>query len=169
MTANEGTKTQFTRPSDRELVVTRVFDAPRDLVWKAWTEAEHLKHWWGPEGWTLPVSEMDFRPGGSWLYCMKGPESMDGMESWGKTMYDTIDVPNSFTGRDVFVDSDGNAIEGMPVASMTVEFIDQDGKTLVKSTTVYPTKEDLDKVIEMGMEEGFSQTLDRLEALLKGL
>ena len=76
MTTHEKTKTQLTLPSDREIVVSRTFDAPRRLVWQAWTKAEHLTQWWGPKGWTLPVCEVDFRPGGTWFYCMQGPDGM---------------------------------------------------------------------------------------------
>jgi uncharacterized protein YndB with AHSA1/START domain len=60
--------------TDRELVITRVFDAPRDLVFKAWTEPERLAHWWGPEGFTLPLLEIDMRPGGAWRACMRAPD-----------------------------------------------------------------------------------------------
>ncbi len=63
--------------SDRELVVMRVFDAPRSLVLEAWTTREHLIHWWGPKGYTLPSCELDFRPGGSCRYCMRSPEARD--------------------------------------------------------------------------------------------
>jgi uncharacterized protein YndB with AHSA1/START domain len=65
--------------TDRELVITRVFDAPRDLVFKAWTEPERLAHWWGPEGFSLPFLDLDMRPGGTWRACMRGP---DGTNYW---------------------------------------------------------------------------------------
>jgi uncharacterized protein YndB with AHSA1/START domain len=81
MKVSEQRKTRVTLPSDREIVVSRTFNAPRELVWQMWTMSEHLVHWWGPTNWTLPVSEMDFRVGGTWFYCMQGP---DGMKSCGK-------------------------------------------------------------------------------------
>ncbi|MCB0014607.1 MAG: SRPBCC domain-containing protein, partial [Anaerolineales bacterium] len=87
---SETMKTQLTTPSEREMLVTRTFDAPRDLVWQMWTRAEHLKHWWGPDGWSLPICEIDFRPGGSWFYCMAGP---DDMQSCGKATYLEIAAP----------------------------------------------------------------------------
>ena len=164
MTTNEKMKTKVTLPSDTELLITRTFDAPRELVWKAYTQAEHLKHWWGPKGWTLPVCEMDFREGGSWFYCMEGP---DGMRSCGKTIFKEIDAPNRYVAEDTFVDNDGNPMEGMPVALMTTEFHEENGMTTVKSITRYPTKEQRDQVVEMGVEEGINQTLDRLEDYLK--
>lgn len=166
MTTHEQTRTQLTLPSDQEIVVTRTFDAPRNLVWQVWTQAEHLMQWWGPKGWTLPVCEVDFRPGGTWFYCMQGP---DGTLACGKATYSEIDEPRRFVYKDTFVDADGNPLDGMPVSQVTVEFIDQDGKTIVKSTNVYETKADRDRVIEMGMEPGIDQTLDRLEAHLKSI
>jgi uncharacterized protein YndB with AHSA1/START domain len=163
MTTSEKSKTQFALPSDREIQITRTFDAPRDLVWQMYTKAEHLQHWWGPEGWTLPVCEVDFRPGGTWFYCMQGP---DGMRSCGKATYLEIDAPERIVYEDAFADADGNKLEDMPVGHITVEFVAAGGKTTVIDTVRYPTKADRDKVIEMGMEAGIDQTLNRLEAYL---
>jgi len=166
MAANEKMKTKLTLPSDLEIVVSRTFDAPRKLVWKVWTQAEHLRQWWGPKGWTLPVCEVDFRPGGTWFYCMQGP---DDTQACGKAYYNEIDEPDRFAYKDTFADSDGNPLEDMPAAQVAVEFIDEEGRTIVKSTSLYATKEDRDKVIEMGVEAGIGQTLDRLEKYLKTL
>ena len=163
MTMIENTKTQITLPSDKEILITRTFDAPRELVWQMWTMAEHLQQWWGPEGWTLPVCELDFRPGGTWFYCMQGP---DGMQSCGKATYLEIDAPERIVYEDAFADADGNPLEEMPVAHSTLKFVEADGKTTVINTVRYPTKADRDKVIEMGMEAGIDQTLNRLEAYL---
>jgi uncharacterized protein YndB with AHSA1/START domain len=78
----------------QELILERVFDAPRELVYKAFSEAEHLKHWWGPRGWTLTVCNVDFRPGGIWHYCMKcineDQKDFYGFESWGYSVYGEI-------------------------------------------------------------------------------
>lgn len=160
----EKMKTRVTLPSDEEILITRTFDAPRDVVWQMWTKAEHLQHWWGPEGWTLPVCEMDFRPGGSWFYCMQ--EGSDGMRSCGKATYLEIDVPERIVYEDAFADADGNPSEEMPVGHITIEFVEADGKTSVINTVRYPTKADRDKVIEMGMEAGIDQTFNRLETYL---
>jgi uncharacterized protein YndB with AHSA1/START domain len=65
--------------TDRELTITRIFDAPRELVFKAWSKPEHLMRWWGPHGCKLTVCETDFRPGGTWRFCMLGPR---GVEEW---------------------------------------------------------------------------------------
>jgi uncharacterized protein YndB with AHSA1/START domain len=163
MTMAENTKTQLTLPSDQEILITRTFDAPRELVWQMWTTAEHLQQWWGPEGWTLPVCEMDFRPGGTWFYCMQGP---DEMRSCGKATYLEIDTPERIVYEDAFANADGDPLADMPVGHVTLSFIDEGGKTTVINTVRYPTKADRDKVIEMGMEAGIDQTLNRLEAYL---
>ncbi len=164
MSVNEKQKTRVTLPSDREILIVRTFDAPRDLVWEMWSRAEHLAHWWGPKGWTLPVCEVDFRPGGTWFYCMQGP---DGMLSCGKSFYEEIEKPSRIVLRDIFVDREGNPLEGLPEAKTSTLFLEQDGKTTVRSTVLYATKADRDRVVEMGMEAGIDQTLDRLEAYLQ--
>ena len=167
MTTNEQMKTRVTLPSDTTIHITRTFDAPRRLVWEAYTRADYLTEWWGPTGWTLPVCEVDFRPGGTWFYCMQGqgPDGND-MLSCGKATYSAIDAPERFVYTDSFVDQDGNLLEGFPTGENTVEFIEKDGKTTVKNITVYPTKADRDQVLAMGMEAGVDETLDRLEAFL---
>jgi uncharacterized protein YndB with AHSA1/START domain len=162
----------MTTENDRTYVMERVFDAPRELVFEAYSTAEHLKHWWGPKGWTLPFCEVDFRPGGTWLYCMKGPVgSEDGemMESWGKAVYQEIIEPERIVYKDTFVDSDGSRVEGTPEMLITVEFVEEKGKTRLISKTLFESAEQLQQVLEMGMEQGFSETLDRLEAYLANL
>ena len=160
---NKDTKTYLTLPSDQEIRITRTFNGPRDLVWQIWTTAEHLRHWWGPEGWALPICEIDFRPGGSWFYCMEGP---DGMQSCGKATYFEIEAPQRLVYEDAFADAEGNVVEEMPVAQIILEFIEEGDKTTVISTTRYPTKEDRDKIFEMGVEVGIDQTMNRLDEYL---
>jgi uncharacterized protein YndB with AHSA1/START domain len=163
MTMSNKSATNVTTPSDLEIAITRLFNAPRVLVWRAWTQPENIVRWFGPKGWTLPVCEMDFRPGGEWFYCMRGPE---GEESCGKAIYREIVEPERFVYTDYFADANGTPVAGMPEALVTVEFIEQDGKTLMKDTVRYPTKEDRDRVLQMGMAEGTAETLDRLEDYL---
>lgn len=164
MTMNENPKTQLSLPSDQELLVTRTFNAPRDLVWQMWTASEHLQNWWGPEGWTLPVCELDFRPGGTCFYCMLGP---DGMQSCGKATYLEIDAPERIVYEDAFTDAEGNPAEGMPVAHITLDFVDAGNKTTVVNTVRYPTKADRDMVLEMGVEAGIDETWNRLDVYLE--
>lgn len=155
--------TQVALPTDREIVVTRVFNAPRALVFKAWSTPEYLARWWGPHGWTLPVSKMEFRPGGKWHYCIKGP---GGEESWGLTVYHEIVEPERIVYTDHFADAEGTPAEGMPEAQITVLFAEHEGKTTLTSTALYKTQEDRDAVLKMGIEEGISESLDRLETFL---
>jgi uncharacterized protein YndB with AHSA1/START domain len=152
-----------TQPSTREYVLERVFEAPRPLVWQAWTQPEHLQQWWGPQHWTLPVCNIDLRPGGVWHYCMRGP---NGEESWGKAIYREIVEPERLVYVDAFSDAEGNIAEGMPEMVITVEFVDLGDKTRVISRTEFASAADLQAVLEMGMEEGIKQTWDRLEAYL---
>lgn len=163
MTKKNSTTTTVTRPSEREFVMERLFDAPRELVWQAWTKPEHLVHWWGPKGWTLPVCKIDFRPGGIWHYCMRGPK---GEESWGKAVYREIDEPERIVYLDTFADEEGNPVEGMPEMVITVIFEALEGKTKVTAHAQFASVADLESVLAMGMVEGLTQTWDRLEAYL---
>jgi uncharacterized protein YndB with AHSA1/START domain len=157
-------KTQVTTNLDeRTLLVERVYDAPRDLVFKAWTEPERLKQWFGPKGWTLPVCKIDFRPGGTWHYCMEGP---GGEKSWGLGTYNEIVVPERIVYTDAFSDEQGNIADGMPVMAISVEFIDEGGKTRIVSRTNFGTREELESLVQMGMLEGLNETWDRLEVYL---
>ncbi|MEZ4657816.1 MAG: SRPBCC domain-containing protein [Caldilineaceae bacterium] len=157
-------QTQQVEPSsDREFVVSRTFNAPRALVWQTWTDCAHLKHWWGPTGWTLPVCKLDFRPGGVWHYCMKGqmPDGSE-MESWGRALYQEIVEPERIVYEDAFSDAEGNVAEGMPQMVITLIFEERNGQTNVISRTEFASAADLEAVIKMGMEEGLAQTWDRL-------
>jgi uncharacterized protein YndB with AHSA1/START domain len=157
----------MTENNDRLFVMERVFNAPRALVFEAYSTAEHLKNWWGPKGWTLPVCDINFRPGGVWFYCMRGPAETDYMEGCGKAVYQEIVEPERIVYKDMFVDSDGNHIEGTPEMVITVDFVEENGKTRLISKTLFETAEQLQQVLEMGMEQGFTETLDRLEAYLE--
>ncbi|UIO40313.1 SRPBCC domain-containing protein [Brevibacillus brevis] len=156
--------------NERVLVLERVFDAPRDLVFKMFKEPEHLKRWWGPKGWELPVCHVDFRPGGVWHYCMKCVDKNQGdfygMESWGKGVYKEIDEPEKIIYTDYFSDAEGNTNDAMPSTEVMMEFIDLGGKTKLVSRSEYVSAEALKTVMDMGMLEGITQTWDRLEESL---
>ena len=159
-------KTSFSTPSATELCFVRRFSGSRDLLWALWTQAEHLRQWWGPRGWTTPVCQVDFRPGGVWFYCMQDPA---GNRYCGKMTYDEIDAPRRFTGTDVFTDEDCNTSDEMPVAYSEYEFTADGDETIVSNVTTYASGEQRDQVLEMGVEDGVSQTLDRLDAYLASL
>ncbi|MFD1177335.1 SRPBCC domain-containing protein [Paenibacillus puldeungensis] len=153
--------------NDRVLMLERVFDAPRDLVFKMFKEPEHLKHWWGPKGWELPVCSVDFRPGGVWHYCMKCVDQNQGdfygMESWGKSVYKEIVEPELISQIDYFSDAEGNTNESMPSTEITIEFIDLGGRTKLVSRAEYVSAEALKTVMDMGMLQGITETWKRLE------
>lgn len=91
----------------RELLITRLFDAPRELVWRAWTECELLKRWWGPENFTAPYCKIDLRVGGRYLYCMRSPERQD---YWSTGVYREIVRPEQLVCTDSFADEKGNEV-----------------------------------------------------------
>jgi uncharacterized protein YndB with AHSA1/START domain len=147
----------------KEFVMERVFDAPRELVFRAYAEPELLAQWWGPKGWTLPVCKIDFRPGGVWHYCMKGP---GGEEAWGKAIYREIVAPERIVYTDMFSDAAGNVAEGMPEMVTTVTFTEHGGRTKLISRTQFASAADLQATLDMGMAEGAAESWDRLAELL---
>lgn len=151
----------------RELTVERVFDAPRERVWAAYADPEKLAKWWGPRGWETTIKSFDFRPGGEWHYCMKCVDEKQGefygQESWGKAVYGEIDEPNIITYTDYFSDAEGNINTEMPASTAIMEFFEEAGKTRLVVRSVFETSEGLQQVLDMGVVEGLTQTLDRLE------
>ena len=158
---------------DRVLVLERVFNGPRDLVFQMFSEAEHLQHWWGPRGWDLPVCKVDFRPGGVWHYCMKcfdkDQGKFFGMESWGKAVYEEIVAPERIVYTDSFSDADGGSNPDMPSTHVTLTFVDLGAQTKLVNRAVYGTPEALKTVMDMGMIPGITQTWDRLQERLDKL
>lgn len=120
----------FTRPNDTELVADRVIDAPRDLVWAAHTQCEHVKKWLlGPEPWQMPVCEIDLRPGGKWRYVYEGPDAPSFTMS-GE--YREIQGPERIVNTE--------SMDGSPVATLnTMTLTEQDGRTLVHTVVEYPS------------------------------
>lgn len=89
------------------LLITRIFNAPPELVWKAWTEAEHVMCWWGPKGFTSPTCKIDLRVGGSYLFCMRSP---DGEDFWSTGVYRELIPPKRFVCTDSFADENGDVV-----------------------------------------------------------
>jgi uncharacterized protein YndB with AHSA1/START domain len=159
--------------ADQDFVISRVFDAPRELVWKACTEPEHMNHWWGPKGFTMRVSKMDFRPGGSYHYCMRSP---DGRDMWGKFVFREIVTPKRIVFVNSFSDENGGLTRHpmsptWPLEMLsTFTFTETEGKTTLTirwrpinaTETERQTFEDGRK----GMDQGWSGTLDQLAEYL---
>ncbi|MED4206825.1 SRPBCC family protein [Neobacillus mesonae] len=143
----------------KEIIVKRVFNASRNLIWKAWSQPEHLKNWWGPNGFSITTSEFEMKPGGIWRFIMKGP---DGVEYPNKITFKEIVKPE----RLVYTSADD--IEGDPGQFQTiVTFVEEDNNTLLIQRLIFPSAEIREQVVkEFGAIEGASQTLDRLEAQL---
>jgi uncharacterized protein YndB with AHSA1/START domain len=142
--------------ADREIVLTRVYEAPRELVWTAWTDPKHVVHWWGPDGFTNTIHEMDVRPGGVWRFVMHGP---DGRDYKNRINFIEVERPE----RLVYTHGGDDDVE--PVSfHVTVTFEDQgSGRTKVTLRSVFPTAEERDRVVkDYGAIEGGRQTLARL-------
>ena len=158
------TNNETTATSDREIVITRVFDAPRELVFQAWTQPDRLMRWWAPKGFTTPACTVDLRPGGAFHYCMRTP---DGLEIWGIGIYRVIVEPERIIYTDAFADAEGNAVPpshyGMsaehPAETLVeVTFDERDGGTLVTLRHSIPVS-----TAERGAAgQGWNEMLDRL-------
>ena len=152
--------TAFTTPSDREIVVTRVVKAPRRLVFEAWTDPRHLPHWLlGPQGWTMPVCEIDLRPGGAWHFVWRRSE---GTEMGMRGVYREVTPPE----RLVSTESWGG---DWPETLNTLVLSEENGKTTIRNTMLYPSKEARDAALGTGMKAGMSESFDRLAEYLAGL
>ena len=154
------------------MVITRVIDAPRELVWKAWTDPKYVMQWWGPKGFTCPACKMDFRVGGKSLLCMKTP---DGQEGWNAVEYHEIVPHEKIVSSMYFSDAEGNKIEPEEVG-MEQEAIDGafdvtlfedlgDGRT--KLTQI--GNEPMESARESGQLEGWNQILEKLAEVVAGL
>ncbi|MFB4168202.1 SRPBCC domain-containing protein [Virgibacillus sp. JSM 102003] len=159
------------RTDGRTLVMERVFEAPRELVFKAFSESDHLVKWWGPEGWETETRKFEFKPGGLWHYCMrctdKNQGDFYGQESWGKTVYEEISTPEKIVYTDVFSDEEGNSSTGMPETYVTMNFIDQGEKTKLIVRSQFESVEALQKVVDMGVVEGTGSQYRCLDDYLK--
>jgi uncharacterized protein YndB with AHSA1/START domain len=155
-----GGKLVVSLPSDREIVMTRVFDAPRRLVWEAHTKAEHIRQWWGPRRTHLAVCEMDFRPGGAWRFV----DRRDHGHAYGfRGVYKEIVPPERMVWTFEFEGAPGH------VSTETLTLSEQDGRTTLTARMVFDTSEDRDGMLQNGMESGARETWDRLAEYLEGM
>lgn len=163
MTTQEIGAMKVTTPSDRTIVLTRDFDAPRHLVFEAFTRPEHLVHWWGPRGTTLSVCEVDLRPGGAWRFVVRKPS---GNEHPFRGEYREITPPERLVytfAIDVAGMRDNPGL-------VTDLFHDHHGRTTTLVETMeFPSLEERDATLRSGMATGAAETFDRLEELLATL
>ena len=143
--------------------VTRHFDAPVDLVWKSWTESEVLDKWWAPRPWKAETKAMDFSVGGYWLYAMVSPE---GEKHWNRVDFTAISPMKSFSATSTFTDEEGNNVPDFPTMHWFNEFFPTDTGSKVEVSIRFDKDADMQKIIEMGFEGGFTMALTNLDELL---
>jgi uncharacterized protein YndB with AHSA1/START domain len=156
----------------QRMVVTRVFDAPRALVWKAWTDPQYVMQWWGPKGFTSPVCKMDFRVGGTFLCCMRTP---DGQEFWNAGEYHEIVVHEKIVYSMYFADAKGNKVEpehyGIEHEAIEnahdVVIFEDFGNGQTKLTLI--GNETMEDATNSGQLEGWNQILEKVAAVIAGL
>jgi uncharacterized protein YndB with AHSA1/START domain len=161
------------RPEGRELVITRVFDAPRELVWKALTEPDRLAQWWGPAGFEMLVSRLDLRPGGVFHYSMRSP---DGRVMWGKFVYRELAPPERMVFVNSFSDQEGNAIRSpfsptWPLEVLNAISLAESGErttVTLRGGPINASQEELDtfRNSQDSVRQGFAGTFDQLAAYL---
>lgn len=140
--------------SESELLFTRQIEAPRDLVWKAWTEPERLNHWWGPGGFRTTTASMEVAPGGTWLFVMHGP---DGTEHAFNGTYREVDPPQRLVSTFEYEGAPGH------VLVQTTELEEIEGqRTKLTLTSVYDNFEDRKGMVDAGTEGGLRESMDRL-------
>lgn len=154
-----------------EIVITRVFDAPLDLVWKAWTDPEHVMRWWGPKDFTSPSCKMDLRVGGSYLFCMRSPE---GDDYWSTGTFEEIAPKERIVYTDSFADEQGNVVPpshyGMGDDSpmdllVTLTFEEEAGKTKLTLTQSGFPEGEMAELSEAGWNESLDKLADSLATM----
>lgn len=148
---------------NKKITVTRHFNATADLVWRAWTESALLDQWWAPKPWKAETKIMQFKVGGYWLYAMVGP---DGSRHWSKVNYIEINPNKSFESTDCFCDEHGNTNNSLPGMNWKNEFKPSKDGTDVIIRITFSSEADLEKLVEMGFETGFTLSLSNLEHYL---
>jgi uncharacterized protein YndB with AHSA1/START domain len=147
-----------TTPSDREVAITRVFNAPRRLVFEAWTNPKHVPRWMlGPDGWTMPVCEIDLRPGGAWHFVWR---RANGTQMEMRGVYREVAPPERLVSTEAWGGD-------WPETLNTLVLSEENGKTTMTQTILYPSKEARDAALQTGMKDGVAQSYDRLEEHLR--
>lgn len=145
---------------NKKLTVIRAFDAPLKQVWNAWTESEILDQWWAPKPYHTETKKMDFREGGCWLYCMVGPE---GDNPWCIENFKTIVLHKSITNAVSFCDEEGNVTKDFPTMYWKKEFNETSNGTTVRVEITFDQEADMEMVLKMGLQEGFTAAMDNLD------
>jgi uncharacterized protein YndB with AHSA1/START domain len=158
-------ETNVASTADREIVITRTVDAPRTLVWQAWTQPGQIEQWWGPNGFRTTTYERSVKVGGVWRFTMHGPDAR----------YGATDFPNRIIYREIVkperlvYDHDDDAPSPTHVFHATITFEEDNGRTKITLRSLFPTVEARDATIKFGAVEGGKQTLARMEAHLAAM
>lgn len=153
-----------------ELTITRIFNAPRKLVWKAWTNPDMFMQWWGPKGFTSPISKIDLRVGGEYFNCMRSP---DGQDFCNKGIYHEVVELEQLVTTDSFADKEGNMVPASYYGlstdfpremKITVTFKKQEGKT--KLTLKHSNVKNLNETDLNDMRQGWNESFDKLDDVL---
>lgn len=164
--------------TDKQIVISRVFDAPKEKVWEAWTTPEMVKKWWGPKDFYAPSIEIDFRVGGKYIYAMHGPKGTQfDKDMYSAGIYREIVPMEKLVVTDYFSDEKGNKMsaqeQGLPVGmpsemEVVVKFEEiESGKTRLSIIYSADNQEMYDAMVKSGMQEGWSTSLDKLAETLK--
>lgn len=159
-------KTTFSKDvANNKMFITREFAGTVADVWKAWTDPKLLDQWWAPKPWKAKTKSMDFREGGRWIYCMEGPE---GEKHWALAEYRKVVPQKSYEALDAFGDEQGTINSAFPRMNWKVVFKSAEDRTRVEIEITFSSKEDMEKIIEMGFQEGFTMAHENLDELLAG-
>ncbi|MCC6413330.1 MAG: SRPBCC domain-containing protein [Saprospiraceae bacterium] len=150
--------------ANNKINVEREFDAPLDLVWKAWTDPEILDQWWAPKPWRAETKSMNFTEGGRWHYCMVGPA---GERHWALFDYKSIHHGKSYAGMDAFCDENGVINTNHPRMQWKNTFQEEGESTLVSAEIRFENFEDLETIISMGFKEGFAMGMENLDQYIQ--
>ncbi|MBI5122496.1 SRPBCC domain-containing protein [Candidatus Roizmanbacteria bacterium] len=150
---------------NKEITLERIVNGSRALVWKGWTEPEHIARWWGPEGWTAQIEKMDVRPGGIWHYSM---QPVDGSEKvWGLISYQEVVKPSHLKYMEAASNAAGD-IDESKQSEVTVEFAEVDqATTKIIIKTKFKSLADLETMERMGMAAGYNGALNKLEKYIE--
>ncbi len=170
MLRNKSLQKVTTKNRGRTLLLERSFQTSQAALYKAYTEAELIKQWWGPHGWQLDYSTLEAVPGGTWHYCLKCvDESKEyfGKSSWGKAVFKTIEDKKIIQYEEYYSNEAGELISRMMSLLITVRFVEEKGKVKLVNEIDFKDKASLQKILNMGLVISLNEGWDKLDQLLK--
>ena len=150
-------------PATLTMVVTAEFNAPVERVWQLWADPRQLERWWGPPTYPATVVDHDLVPGGTVTYFMTGPEG-DKHRGWWRIL--TVDAPHSLELEDGFADDTGTPNPDMPSTTMRVVLSEEGGVTQMVTTTTFPSREAMEQLVNMGVEDGLRAAMAQMDEIL---